>query len=1007
MAQVSPIIQDGILTDLRDESPVQIVVDSSDWYAWLQTASTFTFRDEEGSFTAHKERAGNRRGRAYWRAYHTWHGKLHRVYLGQSEELTLERLRSVAAVLASKGTGENSLDMPGLGAGTRSTASASLRARTHPRRVTTAPEPHEATRSTPWLASFPVPLTSLIGREQEVRAICDLLSRPEVRLLTITGTGGVGKTRLALGVAGVVRADFTDGACFVPLAPVSDPARVMAAMAQALGLWEVAALPPEEQVQAALRERHLLLLLDNFEQVLQAAPQLASLLASCPRLRLLVTSRAALHLSGEYEFPVSPLAVPDLTQQLSPETLAQQAAVRLFLLRTQAIQPAFDLTPANARAIAEICVHLDGLPLAIELAAARSKLLPPQALLKRLSHRLLVLTGGAQDLPARQQTLRNTLQWSYDLLTETEQRLFRWLSIFVGGCTLEAAEAVCLAGGEQDSSVLEGVASLLDKSLVQQTEQEGDEPRLVMLETIREFGLDCLLRRGELEAARRAHARYYLAQAEAAEPHLLGPEQLLWFHRLEQELDNQRAMFQTATARGAEEREVALRLGAALGFFWFGRGHGREVRNVLERLLAGAGVIEAPVRLKALNTLGLILWSQNDARGLEPVADEALVLAQALGDHWHMTLALILRATVLILDRRDYAEAQACLEEALNEARALGDRYLLGAALGHRGRLARSQRDALRAIAWYEESLVQWRVMGDRLLLSFTLIGLAQAELSQGHAARARTLLEESLTNYQALGNTWGVAQVLNLLGQLAFQRGELRQAEALLKDSARLAAEVGDQRDFAHSCLLQAALAAVQGEYAVARLRYGEGLSTALDLRHTSYIASGLKGLGCVAAALGLSTWAAMLWGAAEPLRESHSVAIPQAIYERMVAVVRSQLGEPAFKEARAKGRTMTSAQVLASPEAFAPQVPQHAQAALGSAPISPAGHLSYPAGLTAREVEVLCLVAQGLSDAQVAEQLVISPRTVNWHLTSIYSKLGVSSRAAATRYALEHALM
>jgi predicted ATPase/DNA-binding CsgD family transcriptional regulator len=981
-------------------------VDTPNWFAWLPTASTFAFLGEQGTFTARKERAGSRRGGEYWKAYRRRRGKLYRAYLGKSEELTLERLQAVALALASKGAEDDRSDVPGLEAETNSAASASSRTKIHRRQVTGAQGPHEAIPLPSRLASFPVPPATLIGREQEVQAMCELLARPEVRLLTISGIGGVGKTCLAMQVARVLRDDFADGVCFVPLATISDPARIMAAIAQALGLWEVAALPPEEQVHAALRERRLLLLLDNFEQVVEGAPQLTSLLLSCPGLRILVTSRATLHLSGEHEFPVSPLALPDLTQLLSPETLTQQASVRLFVLRTQAIQPDFHVTSANARAIAEICVRLDGLPLAIELAAARSKLLPPQALLKRLSHRMLVLTGGAQDLPTRQQTLRNTLQWSYDLLTAEEQRLFRWLSIFVGSCTLQAAEAVCQAGGENALSVLEGVASLLDKSLIQQTEQEGEEPRLVMLETLREFGLERLQRHGELEAAQQAHARYFLELAEQAEDHLLSSEQLLWFHRFEQELDNLWTILQTAMTQGKEEIDLALRLASALRLFWVGRGHLREGRDVMERLLADAEAIAAPIRLKALNTLGLILWCRNDMRGLALVSEEALALAQKQGDQWHLTVATIHRGAVLI-DQHDYAQAQARLEEALASAYALEDRELVLAALGHLGRLAWYQHDAQRSIAWYEESLILCRAMGEKLLMSMDLIGLARAESSLGHAARARTLLEESLTIGQTLGNTWWIAMVLNLLGQLALRQGKLNQAEVFLTDSARMASEAGDQRNFAQSRLLLAGLAAHRGEYVIARKWYEEGLSIALVGGYTSFLASGLKGLGCVAAAQGLFGWAAVLWGAAEPLRESSSVSVPEALYKRMLTVVRRRLGEPAFKEARTSGRTVTPAQALASHLAFEPQDPQPVQAVLGPAAIAPARHSSQPGGLTTRELEVLRLVAQGMTNSRIAERLILSLHTVNAHVRSIYTKLELNSRSALTRYALEHHLL
>src|SRR6266567_2836174 len=388
--------------------------------------------------------------------------------------------------------------------------------------------------------SLPAQLTPLIGRRQEVAEVWALLQRPEVSLVTLTGIGGVGKTRLSLQVATDLLDDFADGVCFVPLAPISDPDLVVPTIAQALGIKEIGERLLLDLLKAYIQDKRLLLLLDNFEQVLPAVPELSNLLADCPQLKMLVTSRAVLHIRGEHEFPVPPLALPDLTHLPGSESLLQYAAVALFLQCVQAASPDFQVTPTNTRTIAEICVRLDGLPLAIELAAARSKLLPPQALLTRLAHRLQVLTSGARDAPVRQQTLRNTLAWSYDLLDAEEQRLFRRLSVFAGGCTLEAVEGLSTALGELPADVLDGVASLMDKSLLRQVEQEGQEPRLLMLATIREYALEALAASGEMESTRQAHAAYYLALAEQAELELGGPQQGAWLDRLEREHDNLR-----------------------------------------------------------------------------------------------------------------------------------------------------------------------------------------------------------------------------------------------------------------------------------------------------------------------------------------------------------------------------------------------------------------------------------------------------------------------------------
>src|SRR5438034_150387 len=419
---------------------------------------------------------------------------------------------------------------------------------------------------------------------------------------------------------------FTDGVYFVNLAPILDPEFVVPTIAQTLEVKEAADQPLLGLLSAFLREKRLLLVLDNFEQVVDAAGQVAALLAACPKLKIVVTSRMPLHVQAEHEIAVPPLALPDPKHLPDLVELSQYEAVALFIVRAQAVKPDSQVTNASAPAIAEICVRLDALPLAIELAAARIKLLPPQALLARLNQRLQVLTGTSRDVPARQQTLRNTIAWSYQLLDAQEQRLFRRLSVFVGGCTLQAIEAIYAALDDEVGWVLEGVASLLDKSLLQQTEQKGEEPRLVMLETIREYGVECPAVGGELEATRQAHAAYFLKLAEEMEPKLRGVQQVLWLEMLEQEHDNLRAALRWLMER--EEIEMALRLGGALYQFWITHGHVSEGRQWLEGILwsNSTETVSLPVRAQALTRAGMMACMQGNYSRAEVLCQESLEL---------------------------------------------------------------------------------------------------------------------------------------------------------------------------------------------------------------------------------------------------------------------------------------------------------------------------------------------------------------------------------------------
>jgi predicted ATPase/transcriptional regulator with XRE-family HTH domain len=771
---------------------------------------------------------------------------------------------------------------------------------------------------------LPLPLTTLVGREEDVASVCTILRRPEVRLVTLSGTGGIGKTRLALRVASELREDFADGLWFVSLAALDDPALVVSTIAQTLGLKETEQWPLLDLVQSALRDKRLLLLLDNFERLLPAAPLLTVLLAGCPQLNILVTSRAVLHVQGEYEFPVSPLALPDLEPLPALEALASFPAVALFLQRAQAVRPTFQLTEANARAIAEICVRLDGLPLAMELAAARSKLLSPQELLARLSHRLAVLTGGPQDLPARQQTLRNTILWSYQLLDAQEQRLFRRLSVFAGGCTLQAAAAMCatLDGDEGAGHLLECITSLLDKSLLQTIQQEGKESRLVMLETIREYGSEAL-NSGEMEASRQAHAHYYLELAEEAERELGGLQAAGALERLEREHDNLRAVMRWSLERGemGHSFEMALRLGAALQRFWDVRGHYSEGRVFLERALAESKGVAVPVQVKALRAAARLAAFQGDMDRAEVLCEESLARCRELGDTGGMALSLRLLGEIAYW-RSNLGVAYALAEEALALFRAVGDKEGIAQSLANFAHVLSEQGEYARAIALHEEALALFRAVGDMQRIARSHICLAEMHFfSQGDPERVHALLEEGLALSRELGHKQGIAWSLALSGQLALSQGDAALARCLSEESLVLCREMGHRSGIARSLFVLGRVAEGLGDYVAARALYEESLAIGRVVDDNRHLASRLafstfiEGLAGLFVAQGEPVKAVRLWGAADALREAMGTPIPpvyRADYERSVAAARAQLGENAFAAVWAEGRMMTLEQVL-----------------------------------------------------------------------------------------------
>ena len=659
---------------------------------------------------------------------------------------------------------------------------------------------------------LPVPATAFVGRTRELVAVGELLQRPEVRLVTITGPGGIGKSRLALELGRSVSEDFPSGVYFVPLGAISEASAIPLAITQALGIRESSGQSALENLKDYLQNSlrtQLLLLIDNFEHLVEGAPVLGELLALTNHLKILVTSRQALRVYHEQEFPLPPLAVPD-TKSLTPlQALAEFPAISLFVQRAAAVKPDFKLTEENQTAVTEICARLDGLPLAIELAAARVKVLSPSAMRARLESRLQLLVGGARDLPARQQTLRHAIDWSYDLLSGPEQRLLRRLSVFRGGCTLDAAESVCNTKGDLGMDVLEGMASMVDKSLVWQIERD-EEPRFATLETIREYGLEKLTASGEEDPVRRAHAAYCLVLAEegAAAP---SGEANQWHDRFEIEHDNFRTAIDWLVETG--NAEWGLRLGLGLFRFWEMREHlaeGRERLGKLLKLPAAAGSNDA--RMRALFAAGVLATEQGDYAVSNQLFEESLDIARRLQNERSIAVALNAIA-VNARDCGDLPAARSLFEESLVAWRKLEDTLAVARGLSNLGSILNLQEDYAQSRAVYEESLSILRMLADKRGIAWALNHQGDVARNQRDFLGAQTLYEESLETFRELDDHWGIAACLADMGNLACDQKNYRTADSLYRESIRMFQQLEHKRGIARLLESFACSAAAQEE--------------------------------------------------------------------------------------------------------------------------------------------------------------------------------------------------
>jgi predicted ATPase/DNA-binding XRE family transcriptional regulator len=801
--------------------------------------------------------------------------------------------------------------------------------------------------------NLPTPPNALIGRQAELAAARARFQTDGVRLLTLTGPGGAGKTRLGLQIAQELADTFYDGVCFVPLAALVAPELVGVAIAQALALDDQGSAPPIEQLKQFLRDRVLLLVLDNFEQIVAAAPLVAALLADCPHLRVLVTSRVPLHLSGEHEFAVPPLALPAPRAAVSDESSAYPA-IALFVARARAVRADFALTRDNAPAIAEICARLDGLPLAIELAAAWIKLLTPDALLSRLSgaQPLHILAGGPRDLPVRQQTLRNTTAWSYNLLAATEQRLFRALGVCVGGCTLEDAEAITGDRSLASADLLAALAALVDDSLLRREVDRAGTVRVAMLETIREYARELLADSGELPDLRERHARTFLALAQAARLHLQDGQLEIWLERLATDHDNLRAALAWSCSP-AGDATLGLQLAEALWEFWLMRGYvgeGRAWIAALLRLQATHKPSLAHARL--LGGAGRLAWAQNDWRQAAALLEQSRALCAELGDIAGCAIALNHLGEVAEAQGQ-YPQAAALFAQSLTLFEQLGDRDGCASVLVSYGQMMQAQGQHKRAAELVATSLTLFEGLGDRRGLAVALTVQGQVMNMLGEHARADELFGRSLEVFGSLGFRHGVGWALTNQGQAALAQGDCSRAERRFAESLELYRELGDERGEAWAMANQGLAAQARGDtargrellersvalfdalgdqrgYAWALYYSGRTLNTAqhnarivdrfvesLRIFHAlgdaRFSADCLADLAKLCADRAHRRVAVQLFAAADALRKCSSVSHPASDNAISLAALRHRLGDRTFTAAWEAGSALTVEQAIA----------------------------------------------------------------------------------------------